>query len=412
MIEQDGVGEDGVWLNARLATMVPGADPYGSIEDGAVAVLNGRIAWVGPRSELPRDWRGAIQHDCGGGWLTPGFIDCHTHIVHAGCRAGEFEQRLNGASYEDIARAGGGILASVRATREASEEQLRIQSLHRLRCLLSEGVTTVEIKSGYGLDTETECKMLRVAAQLGEEAGVRVFRTFLGAHALPPEYAGRAEAYIDLICTEMLPRVAKEKLADAVDAFCERIAFSPAQAQRLFERARELGLAVKLHADQLSDLGGGALAARAGALSADHLEYSSEKSLKAMAKAGTVAVLLPGAYYMLRETQLPPVELMRKHGVAMAVSTDCNPGTSPCVSLLLMLNMACTLFRLTPAEAMAGVTRHAAAALGLQKVTGQIAPGLAADFALWDIGRPAQLAYALGANPCVGRVFGGRWLHD
>lgn len=409
MIEQDGVGEDGVWLNARLATMVAGGDPYGTIEDGAVAVLKGRIAWVGPRSELPRDWGGAIQHDCGGGWLTPGFIDCHTHIVHAGCRAGEFEQRLNGTSYEDIARAGGGILATVRATREASEEQLRIQSLHRLRRLLSEGVTTVEIKSGYGLDTETECKMLRVAAQLGEEAGVRVFRTFLGAHALPPEYSGRAEAYIDLICEEMLPRLAREKLADAVDAFCEHIAFSPTQARRLFRRARELGLAVKLHADQLSDQGGGALAARAGALSADHLEYSSEKSLKAMAKAGTVAVLLPGAYYMLRETRLPPVQAMREHGVAMAVSTDCNPGTSPCVSLLLMLNMACTLFRLTPAEALAGVTRHAAAALGLQKVTGQIAPGLAADFALWDIGRPAQLAYALGANPCVGRVVGGVW---
>ena len=399
-----------VWLNARLATMQAGEDPYGTIEDGAVAVLDGRIAWVGPRKQLPGDWRGAIQHDCGGAWLTPGFIDCHTHIVHAGCRASEFEQRLNGVSYEEIARAGGGILSSVRATRAASEEQLQAQSRHRLRRLLAEGVTTVEIKSGYGLDTETECKMLRVAGLLAEELRFRAARTFLGAHALPPEYAGRADDYIDLVCEQMLPRIAREQLADAVDVFCEHIAFTPAQTERVFAKAKALDLPAKLHADQLSDGGGAALAAKHQALSADHLEYSSEKSVRALAKAGTVAVLLPGAYYMLRETHMPPVDLLRKHGVAMAISTDCNPGTSPCVSLLLMLNMACTLFRLTPAEALAGVTRHAAKALGLQEVTGQLKVGLAADFALWDVGRPAQLAYAMGANPCVGRVLGGEWI--
>ena len=401
-----------VWLNANLATMVPGEDGYGSIEDGAVAVVDGRIAWVGTRRALPEDWRGAVQHDCGGAWITPGLIDCHTHIVHAGCRAGEFEQRLEGVSYEEIARAGGGILSTVCATRAASDEQLRVQSRHRLCRLLAEGVTTVEVKSGYGLDTATECKMLRVAGVLAEELRFRLSRTFLGAHALPPEYAGRADDYIELICTEMLPTVARERLADAVDVFCEHIAFTPAQTARVFEAAKALGLPAKLHADQLSDTDGAALAAKHGALSADHLEYSSEQSVRALAKAGTVAVLLPGAYYLLRETQLPPVELLRKHGVAMAVSTDCNPGTSPCVSLLLMLNMACTLFRLTPAEALAGVTRNAAKALGLQDVTGQLKVGLAADFAVWDIGRPAQLAYAMGANPCVGRVLGGSWIRN
>ena len=305
-----------VWLNANLATMVSGDDGYGSIEDGAVAVIDGRIAWVGPRRALPQEWRGAVQHDCGGAWITPGLIDCHTHIVHAGCRAGEFEQRLEGVSYEEIARAGGGILATVRATRAASEEQLQRQSKHRLRRLLAEGVTTVEVKSGYGLDTGTECKMLRVAGALAEELRFRVSRTFLGAHALPPEYVGRADDYIELVCAEMLPAVARERLAEAVDVFCEGIAFSPAQTGRVFAAARQLGLATKLHADQLSDRGGAELAAQYGALSADHLEYSSEKSVRALARAGTVAVLLPGAYYLLRETQLPPVELLRRHGVA------------------------------------------------------------------------------------------------
>ena len=377
-----------------------------------VAVRDGRIAWLGPRAELPASWRAARQHDCQGLWLTPGLIDCHTHLVHAGSRAGEFEQRLNGVSYEAIAQAGGGIVATVRATRAASEEQLTAQSLHRLKRLVAEGVTRVEIKSGYGLTTADESKMLRVATRLAELAKVRVSRTFLGAHALPPEYAGRADDYIQLVCEEMLPAIACEGLADAVDAFCERIAFTPEQTARVFAAAQALGLPVKLHADQLSNGGGAALAARHGAISADHLEYSSAASIRAMARAGTVAVLLPGAFYMLRETKLPPVARLRKAGVRMAISTDCNPGTSPCTSLLLMLNMACTLFRLTPLEALQGVTCHAAAALGVEHEAGRLRPGLCADFALWDITRPAQLAYALGANPCVGRVLGGVLVHD
>lgn len=403
---------DAVWTHAHLVTLDAGAEDYGHVEDGAVAVRDGRIAWVGPRAELPAVWRAARQHDCQGLWLTPGLIDCHTHVVHAGSRAGEFEQRLNGVSYEAIAQAGGGIVSTVRATRAASEEQLTAQSLHRLKRLVAEGVTRVEIKSGYGLTTADECKMLRVATRLGELAKVRVSRTFLGAHALPPEYAGRADDYVTLVCEEMLPAVAREGLADAVDAFCERIAFTPEQTQRVFAAAQALGLPVKLHADQLSDAGGGALAARFGALSADHLEYSSAVSIRAMAKAGTVAVLLPGAFYMLREKKLPPIARLRKAGVRMAISTDCNPGTSPCTSLLLMLNMACTLFRLTPLEALQGVTCHAAAALGLEHEAGRLKPGLVADFALWDVTRPAQLAYALGANPCVGRVLGGALVHD
>jgi imidazolonepropionase len=396
---------DAIWLNGNLATM--DGEGYGAIEGGAVAARNGRIAWVGRRVDLPSGWSAAVEHDCRGGWLTPGLIDCHTHLVHAGDRAGEFEQRLQGARYEDIARAGGGIVSTVRATRAASERDLLAQSSRRLAALMAEGVTTVEIKSGYGLDTATECRMLRVARQLEASCATRVRTTFLGAHALPPEYAGRADAYIDLVCGEMLPAIKAENLADAVDAFCENIGFTPAQTARVFERARELGLPVKLHADQLSDLGGGALAARYHALSADHLEYTSDESLRAMAAAGTVAVLLPGAYYFLRETRLPPLEGLRRHGVPIAIATDCNPGSSPCTSLLLMLNMACTLFRLTPAEALAGVTRHAARALGLGGEAGRIAPGLRADFALWEIERPAQLAYAFGANSCIGRYYAG-----
>ena len=400
---------DAIWLNANLATMDGAADgaDYGAVEDGAVAALDGRIAWVGRRAELPSGWSAGVEHDCRGGWLTPGLIDCHTHLVHAGDRSAEFEQRLQGASYEDIARAGGGIVSTVRATRAADERELLRQSSRRLAALMAEGMTTVEIKSGYGLDTAAELRMLRVARQLQAACATRVRSTFLGAHALPPEYAGRADAYVDLVCEEMLPAVQAEGLADAVDAFCERIAFSPAQTARVFERARQLGLPVKLHADQLSDLGGGALAAKYQALSADHLEYASEDSLRAMATAGTVAVLLPGAFYFLRETRLPPVEGLRRHGVPIAIATDCNPGSSPCTSLLLMLNMACTLFRLTPAEALAGVTRHAAKALGLAGEAGRIAPGLRADLALWDIERPAQLAYAFGANPCTGRYYAG-----
>ncbi len=400
---------DAIWLNARLATMdrVPGADAYGSIEDGAVAAKDGRIAWVGPRAGLPAGWRAQVEHDCRGGWLTPGLIDCHTHLVYAGSRAAEFEQRLQGASYEDIARAGGGILSTVRATRAASDQDLLRQGSRRLAALMAEGVTTVEIKSGYGLDTATESRILRVARQLGLSCATEVKTSFLGAHALPPEYAGRADDYIALVCEEMLPAIHAEGLADAVDAFCEGIGFSPAQTARVFERARSLGLPVKLHADQLSDLGGAGLAARHAALSADHLEYSSQASVEAMARARTVAVLLPGAYYYLRETRLPPIAALREQGVPMALATDSNPGTSPCTSLLLMLNMGCTLFRLTPAEALAGVTRHAARALGMTNEAGRISLGMRADFALWDIGRPAELAYAFGANPCVGRYHAG-----
>ena len=392
---------DAIWLNAKLATM-DGAG-YGEIEDGAVAASGGRIAWVGRRRDLPAGWSATQEHDCRGGWLTPGLIDCHTHLVYAGSRAGEFEQRLQGASYEEIARAGGGIVSTVRATRAADELELLRQSSRRAAALLAEGVTTVEIKSGYGLDTATESRILRVARRLAESCAITVKTTFLGAHALPPEFAGRADDYIERVCEEMLPAIHAEGLADAVDAFCENIGFSPAQTARVFEKARGLGLPVKLHADQLSDLGGAGLAADYQALSADHLEYSSEASVQAMARAGTVAVLLPGAFYFLREKQLPPIAALRAHGVPMAVATDCNPGTSPCTSLLLMLNMACTLFRLTPAEALAGVTRHAARALGMAGEVGRIAPGLRADFALWDIGRPAELAYAFGSNPCVGR---------
>lgn len=394
---------DAIWLNARLATM-EGAG-YGEIEDGAVAASGGRIAWVGPRKDLPAGWSAAQEHDCRGGWLTPGLIDCHTHLVYAGSRAGEFELRLQGASYEEIARAGGGIVSTVRATRAADELELLRQGSRRAAALLAEGVTTVEIKSGYGLDTVTESRILRVARRLADACAIKVKTTFLGAHALPPEFAGRPDDYIELVCEEMLPAIHAEGLADAVDAFCENIGFSPAQTARVFEKARSLGLPVKLHADQLSDLGGAGLAADYQALSADHLEYSSEASVRAMARAGTVAVLLPGAYYFLREKQLPPIAALRAHGVPMALATDCNPGTSPCTSLLLMLNMACTLFRLTPAEALAGVTRHAARALGLAGEAGRIGPGLRADFALWDIGRPAELAYAFGSNPCVGRYF-------
>lgn len=396
---------DAIWLNARLATLDPaaGGDAYGSVGDGAVAAIGGRIAWVGPRSALPAGWKAAVEHDCRGGWLTPGLVDCHTHLVYAGSRAAEFELRLQGASYEDIARAGGGILSTVRATRAASDAELLRQGSRRLTALMAEGVTTVEIKSGYGLDSVTESRILRVARQLQASCATTVKTTFLGAHALPPEYAGRADDYIDLVCEEMLPAIQAEGLADAVDAFCEGIGFSPRQTARVFERAQALGLPLKLHADQLSDLGGAALAAQYQALSADHLEYTSPASVAAMARAGTVAVLLPGAYYFLRETQLPPIAALRERGVPMALATDCNPGTSPCTSLLLMLNLACTLFRLTPAEALAGVTRHAARALGLQQEAGRIARGLRADLALWDIERPAELAYAFGANPCVGR---------
>ena len=394
---------DAAWINANLATMVSG---YGALRDGVVAVSGGKIDWVGPR----RDWRGGAreEHDARGAWITPGLVDCHTHLVYAGNRAHEFELRLKGASYEEIARSGGGIVSTVNATRAAPEEELFRVSAKRLQSWLAEGTTTIEIKSGYGLDRDTELRMLRVARRLGEELTVKT--TFLGAHALPPEYAGRADDYIDFVCDEVLPATAKEGLADAVDAFCERIAFNVPQTKRIFEKAKALGLPVKLHADQLSDSGGAALAAGFRALSADHIEFSSESGIEAMARAGTVAVLLPGAFYFLRETKPPPIDLLRKKGVPIALASDHNPGTSPVSSPLAILNMACTLFRLTPEEALAGMTRHAARALGLQASHGTLEPGKDADLSLWDVDTPAELAYALGANPCVGRVRGGRTL--
>ncbi|HEU4372513.1 MAG TPA: imidazolonepropionase [Telluria sp.] len=386
---------DTVFTNLHLASM---ADGYGELCDAAVRVRDGRIAWVGPRAAAPID--GATVFDGAGCWLTPGLIDCHTHIVHAGNRSDEFEARLNGAGYEDIARAGGGIMSTVRATRAADDAELLRQSLPRIASLLAEGVTTLEIKSGYGLDLASEARMLRVARRVAETLPVSVATTFLGAHALPPEFAGRPDDYIDAVCDRMLPQLAAEGLVDAVDAFCERIGFSNAQTERVFAAARKLGLPVKLHAEQLSDQRGAELVARVGGLSADHLEHLSEAGVAAMAAAGTVAVLLPGAYYFLRDTTPPPVAKLRAAGVAMAVATDCNPGTSPMTSILLAMNMACTLWRLTPQEALAGCTLHAARALGRQDDIGTIEVGKRADFALWDIARPADLSYAMGFNPC------------
>ncbi len=397
-----------LWTHCRVATMHPGsATPYGLIEDAALVVEDGRIAWVGRHAELPPHWsdRGVEHHDCGGALITPGLIDCHTHLVYGGDRSNEFELRLNGASYEEIARAGGGIASTVQATRAASEDELLAQSLPRLKALMSEGVTTLEIKSGYGLSLEHERKCLRVARRLGELEEIDVRTTFLGAHALPPEFAGRSDEYVDAVL-QMLPRLHDEGLVDAVDAFCERIAFSTAQTERVFAATQALGVPVKLHAEQLSDSGGALLAARYGALSCDHLEWLSEEGARAMATAGSIAVLLPGAFYFLRETRLPPVAMLRERGVRMAISTDCNPGSSPCTSLLLMLNMACTLFRLTPEEAFAGVTRNAALALGLAD-RGVLAQGMRADFVLWDVRSPAQLAYPMGLNPRRATVIGG-----
>ncbi|MBP1207292.1 imidazolonepropionase [Duganella sp. 1411] len=394
---------DVLFTNVHLATMAGG---YGEIRDAAIAVKDGRIAWLGPAAALPADARAAAVHDGDGCWLTPGLIDCHTHIVHAGNRSDEFEARLNGTTYEDISRAGGGIMSTVRATRAASEDELLAQSLPRVRSLLAEGVTTLEIKSGYGLTLESEAKMLRVARRLGRDYPVDVATTFLGAHALPPEFAGRADDYIAEVCAMIAP-LAREGLVDAVDAFCERIGFSHDQTERVFQAAREHGLPVKLHAEQLSDQRGAQLVARHGGLSADHLEHLTDDGIAAMAAAGTVAVLLPGAYYFLRDTTPPPVAALRAAGVPMAVATDCNPGTSPMTSLLLAMNMACTLWRLTPLEALAGCTAHAARALRRQALIGTLEAGKRADFALWRIARPADLSYAIGMNPCVGVVNAG-----
>ena len=402
--EHDGVT---VWRNARLATMAPGAAGLGVVERGAVAAQGGRILFAGPEAELP-PVRGANIIDCESRWITPGLIDSHTHLVWAGDRAGEFEMRLAGASYEDVARAGGGIVSSVKALRAASEDELFAQTLPRLDTLTAEGVTTVEIKSGYGLDVESELKTLRTARRLGEGRPVTIRTTCLAAHALPPEAGGDKDAYIAKVCDEILPAVAGAGLADAVDAFCEGIAFSTEQVGRVFDKARELGLPVKLHADQLSNLHGAAFAAGYGALSADHLEYTDEAGAAAMAQAGTVAGILPGAFYFIRETKKPPVELFRRHGVPMAVATDCNPGTSPLTSLLLAMNMAATLFHMTVEECLLGVTRNAARALGLHGETGTLEAGKWADLAVWDIERPAELVYRMGFNPLHARIWRGQ----
>jgi imidazolonepropionase len=397
-----------MFRNARLATLAADRPGLGVVEDGAVLTDGaGRIAYAGPAAGAPATQAPVV--DCAGRWITPGLVDCHTHLVFGGDRADEFEMRLNGATYEQVARAGGGIVSTVRATRAATEEALFAAADRRLAALMAEGVTTVEIKSGYGLDVDTECRQLRVARRLGRERAVGVRTTFLGAHALPPEYTGRADAYIDLVAGPMMAAVAAEGLADAVDVFAENIAFDLAQTARVFDAARRFGLPVKIHAEQLSNMGGAALAAAYGALSADHLELLDATGAAAMAKAGTVAVLLPGAFYFIRETTLPPVDVLRACGVPIAVATDCNPGSSPLTSLLLALNMACTLFRLTPEEALTGVTRHAAAALGLADETGTLEAGKWADLAIWDIERPAELCYRMGFNPLWRRVWRGRW---
>lgn len=386
---------DRLITDCRVATLIPGGDAYGAIEDAAILIEGGRIAWIGPRVDLPAH-EGAQIDRLDGRWVTPGLIDCHTHMVFGGDRSGEFEQRLNGATYEEIARAGGGIVSSMTATRAASEDALYASAVARLDGLKATGVTTVEIKSGYGLNRETELKMLRVARRIGREAGVRVRTSYLGLHAVPPEHRADRSAYVDLAIDDILPAAHAEGLVDAVDAYCEPIAFSDAEVSRLFEQARALGLPVKLHADQLSDGGGAALAARYHALSADHIEHSNEAGIAAMGQAGVVAVLLPAAYLMLRETTPPPVEALRRHGVVMAVATDCNPGTSPVASMTAALTLACVQFRLTPEEALAGATRHAARALGLAAEIGTLESGKAADLAVWDITRPAELCYWLG----------------
>ena len=394
--------------DCRLATMAEGGEPYGAVDDGGILIADGRIVWAGARADLPAHEAAATDR-LDGRWVTPGLVDCHTHLVFGGDRSGEFEQRLGGASYEEIARAGGGIVSSVAATRAASENALYASALSRLAGLKATGVTTVEIKSGYGLDHDSELKMLRVARRIGREAGVRVRTSYLGLHAVPPEHRADRAAYVDKAVDEILPAAHAEGLVDAVDAYCEPIAFSTDEVGRLFDKAKALGLPVKLHADQLSDGGGAALAAKYGALSADHIEHTAEAGVRAMAEAGVVAVLLPGAYLMLRETTPPPVALLREHGVAMAVATDCNPGTSPLASMTAAINLACVQFRLTPEEALAGATRVAAKALGLAAEIGTIEAGKAADLAVWDITRPAELAYWLGKPLLARRMAGGVW---
>lgn len=395
-----------VLTSLRAATMIPGADPYGLVDDAALVLIGGKIAWVGAQADLPSDYAALPVRDMGGRLLTPALVDCHTHVIHGGNRAAEFQMRLQGASYEEVARAGGGIVSTVTATRGASEDELVAAALPFVDAMIAEGVAVIEIKSGYGLEQDTELRMLRAARRIGQLRPVLVRTSYLGAHAVPAEYKGRADAYIDEVCIPALHAGHAEGLVDAVDGFCEGIAFSVAQIERVFQVARSLGLPVKLHAEQLSNLGGAALAARYGAMSADHLEYLDEAGVVAMAAAGTVAVILPGAFYTLRETRMPPIDLLRKHAVPMAVATDMNPGSSPMASLLLAMNMACTLFRMTPAEALAGATTHAARALGLAD-SGTLAVGQNADLAVWNCGHPAELAYRIGFNPLHQRIIGG-----
>ena len=399
---------DTLWVNARLATMTPGGAPYGAIADGALAARDGAIAWVGGRAELPdtAERLAARVIDAGGRWITPGLVDPHTHLVFGGDRVGDFERRAAGQSYVAAAGGGSGIAHTVAMTRAADEDTLFRDAAKRLRTMIANGTTTVEIKSGYGLDVDTELKLLRIARRLGDELGITVRTTYLGAHVVPPEYAGRRDDYLALVCDVMLPRVAREGLADAVDVFCDTIAFSVDESARVLEAARRLGLAVKVHADQIDDTGAAALAARYGALSADHIEHTGESGVAALARAGTVAVLLPGAFHYLRETVKPPVALLRAHGVPMALATDCNPGTSPVLTLPTAMNLACVLFGLTPEESVAATTRNAARALGLTD-RGELRAGARCDLALWDAGSPAELCYWLGASPCAGVVIGG-----
>ncbi len=400
-----------LYININLATMTEGSKSYGALTQAALAISEDKIAWLGTMAELPPYNADKINVIEGNNqWLTPGLIDCHTHIIYGGNRANEFELRLQGASYEAIAKAGGGIVSTVKATRQASEEELYQSALKRLTAMHQQGVTTIEIKSGYGLDTLNEIKMLKVATKLAQALPITIKRTFLGAHALPPEYQNNSDGYIDLVCNEMLPEIAKLQLADAVDVFCEGIGFNIKQTERVFKAAQHYNLPIKVHAEQLSNLGGTALAANFNALSSDHLEFLTEQGIKAMAKADMSAVLLPGAFYFLRETQLPPIELLRQNKVAIAIATDANPGSSPLHSIQLMLNMACTLFNLTPNEALAGVTCHAAKALGLAQQCGQLKIGYDADLALWDITQPAELCYQFGVNPLTALVKKGKQL--
>jgi len=386
--------------------MVPGDTPYGLVENGAIAISDGTIVWTGPQSELPSQYTDWESHDLEGRVVTPGLIDCHTHIVHGGNRANEFEMRLEGASYEEVARAGGGIISTVKATRATSEKELVEKALPHIDALAAEGVCTIEIKSGYGLDLENELKMLRAARQIGHRRTISISTSFLGAHAVPAEYKNDADAYIDNVCIPALKAAYQEGLVDAVDGFCEGIAFSPEQIERVFIQAKAIGIPIKLHAEQLSNLGGAVLAAKYDGLSADHLEYLDEEGVQAMAKAGVVATILPGAFYTLHETQYPPVDLLRKHKVPIAIATDCNPGSSPLSSILLTMNMACTLFRLTPQESLAGATRNAALALGYGD-RGTIEAGKRADLAIWNIEHPGELSYRIGFNPLYQRIFGG-----